>query len=166
MKTVTRFNSIRWNRPKNTRTSAGGRFWITPHLEAKRGFIQVCAEEGFCRGVPAWPLGGEPGHPLCGHYDWYRHGGRGGHLCQWQVQGGHGEDCVCHARDWDRPVPDFGGGFFLPRMTGQMGMFLGLTGHRLKGLDCLGFPSCSWPGTCWCPSSSWLYSGSSWVCHS
>ena len=40
-------------------------------------------------------------------------------------------------------VPDVGGGFFLPRMTGQMGMFLGLTGHRLKGWDCLGFPSCS-----------------------
>ena len=40
-------------------------------------------------------------------------------------------------------VPDVGGGFFLPRMTGQMGMFLGLTGQRLKGWDCLGFPSCS-----------------------
>ena len=34
-------------------------------------------------------------------------------------------------------VPDVGGGFFLPRMTGQLGMFLGLTGHRLKGWDCL-----------------------------
>jgi len=34
-------------------------------------------------------------------------------------------------------VPDVGGGYFLPRMTGQLGMFLGLTGHRLKGWDCL-----------------------------
>jgi len=34
-------------------------------------------------------------------------------------------------------VPDVGGGHFLPRMTGQLGMFLGLTGHRLKGWDCL-----------------------------
>ena len=34
-------------------------------------------------------------------------------------------------------VPDVGGGFFLPRMTGQLGTFLGLTGHRLKGWDCL-----------------------------
>ena len=33
-------------------------------------------------------------------------------------------------------VPDVGGGFFLPRMTGQMGMFLGLIRHRLKGWDC------------------------------
>ena len=34
-------------------------------------------------------------------------------------------------------VPDVGGGFFLPRLPGQLGMFLGLTGHRLKGWDCL-----------------------------
>lgn len=34
-------------------------------------------------------------------------------------------------------VPDVGGGYFLPRMTGELGMFLGLTGHRLKGWDCL-----------------------------
>jgi len=34
-------------------------------------------------------------------------------------------------------VPDVGGGYFLPRMAGQLGMFLGLTGHRLKGWDCL-----------------------------
>ena len=34
-------------------------------------------------------------------------------------------------------VPDVGGGFFLPRMKGELGMFLGLTGHRLKGWDCL-----------------------------
>ena len=33
-------------------------------------------------------------------------------------------------------VPDVGGGFFLPRLPGQLGMFLGLTGHRLKGWDC------------------------------
>lgn len=34
-------------------------------------------------------------------------------------------------------VPDVGGGYFLPRLPGQLGMFLGLTGHRLKGWDCL-----------------------------
>lgn len=37
-------------------------------------------------------------------------------------------------------VPDVGGGFFLPRLAspiGSLGMFLGLTGHRLKGEDCL-----------------------------
>jgi len=34
-------------------------------------------------------------------------------------------------------VPDVGGGYFLPRMKGELGMFLGLTGHRLKGWDCL-----------------------------
>ena len=34
-------------------------------------------------------------------------------------------------------VPDVGGGYFLPRLPGNLGMFLGLTGHRLKGWDCL-----------------------------
>jgi len=34
-------------------------------------------------------------------------------------------------------VPDVGGGYFLPRLQGHLGMFLGLTGHRLKGWDCL-----------------------------
>ena len=29
-------------------------------------------------------------------------------------------------------VPDVGGGYFLPRLQGELGMFLGLTGHRLK----------------------------------
>jgi len=33
--------------------------------------------------------------------------------------------------------PDVGGGHFLPRLTGQLGMFLALTGHRLKGRDVL-----------------------------
>lgn len=31
--------------------------------------------------------------------------------------------------------PDVGGGFFLPRMQGNLGTFLGLTGYRLKGRD-------------------------------
>ena len=31
--------------------------------------------------------------------------------------------------------PDVGGTHFLPRLTGQLGMFLGLTGHKLKGVD-------------------------------
>lgn len=34
-------------------------------------------------------------------------------------------------------VPDVGGAYFLPRLRGSLGMFLGLTGHRLKGRDCL-----------------------------
>lgn len=33
--------------------------------------------------------------------------------------------------------PDVGGSFFLPRLAGELGTFLALTGHRLKGADCL-----------------------------
>jgi enoyl-CoA hydratase len=33
--------------------------------------------------------------------------------------------------------PDVGGSFFLPRMPGALGMYLGLTGARLKAADCL-----------------------------
>ena len=33
--------------------------------------------------------------------------------------------------------PDVGGSHFLPRLPGQLGMFLGLTGTRLKAADCL-----------------------------
>ena len=36
-----RFYGIRLNRLENTCASAGGRFWKTPHLEAKKGFIRV-----------------------------------------------------------------------------------------------------------------------------
>ena len=32
--------------------------------------------------------------------------------------------------------PDVGGSFFLPRLSGELGTFLALTGHRLKGVDC------------------------------
>ncbi|XP_015115719.1 3-hydroxyisobutyryl-CoA hydrolase, mitochondrial [Diachasma alloeum] len=31
--------------------------------------------------------------------------------------------------------PDVGGTYFLPRLRGQLGFYLGLTGHRLKGVD-------------------------------
>lgn len=31
--------------------------------------------------------------------------------------------------------PDVGGGYFLPRMPGHLGAYLGLTGYRLKGRD-------------------------------
>ena len=31
--------------------------------------------------------------------------------------------------------PDVGGSFILPRLSGSLGMFLGLTGYRLKGPD-------------------------------
>ena len=33
--------------------------------------------------------------------------------------------------------PDVGGGWFLPRLPGEMGMWLALTGARLKAADCL-----------------------------
>jgi len=33
--------------------------------------------------------------------------------------------------------PDVGGGWFLPRLPGQTGLWLGLTGARLKAADCL-----------------------------
>lgn len=33
--------------------------------------------------------------------------------------------------------PDVGGGFVLPRMSGQLGIYLALTGFRLKGRDVL-----------------------------
>jgi enoyl-CoA hydratase len=33
--------------------------------------------------------------------------------------------------------PDVGGTYFLPRLPGDLGLFLGLTGHRLKAADCL-----------------------------
>lgn len=33
--------------------------------------------------------------------------------------------------------PDVGGGYFLPRLSGSAGMYLGLTGKRLKGPDCV-----------------------------
>lgn len=29
--------------------------------------------------------------------------------------------------------PDIGGSYFLPRLKGKLGLYLGLTGHRLKG---------------------------------
>lgn len=31
--------------------------------------------------------------------------------------------------------PDVGGGYFLPRLGGKLGVFLSLTGFRLKGRD-------------------------------
>jgi enoyl-CoA hydratase len=33
--------------------------------------------------------------------------------------------------------PDVGGSYFLPRLEGQLGLYLGLTGARLKAADCL-----------------------------
>lgn len=33
--------------------------------------------------------------------------------------------------------PDVGGSFFLPRLDGQLGTYLGMTGKRLNGLDVL-----------------------------
>jgi len=33
--------------------------------------------------------------------------------------------------------PDVGGGYFLPRCLGKIGMYLGLTGARIKAADCL-----------------------------
>lgn len=34
-------------------------------------------------------------------------------------------------------IPDVGGGYFMPRLPGESGMFLALTGERLKAADCL-----------------------------
>ena len=34
-------------------------------------------------------------------------------------------------------IPDVGGSYFLPRLEGELGTFLALSGHRLKGSDCL-----------------------------
>lgn len=31
--------------------------------------------------------------------------------------------------------PDVGGSHFLPRLPNNLGVFLGLTGHRLRGID-------------------------------
>lgn len=31
--------------------------------------------------------------------------------------------------------PDVGGGYFLPRLEGKLGLFLALTGFRIKGRD-------------------------------
>lgn len=36
-------------------------------------------------------------------------------------------------------VPDVGGGYFMPRLKGEAGMFLALTGTRLKAADCVAF---------------------------
>jgi enoyl-CoA hydratase/carnithine racemase len=33
--------------------------------------------------------------------------------------------------------PDVGGSHFLPRLPNNLGVFLGLTGHRLRGIDVL-----------------------------
>lgn len=46
--------------------------------------------------------------------------------------------------------PDVGGSFFLPRLPGELGMFLGLTGHRLRAADCIyaGIGDCYIPTSC------------------
>lgn len=36
---------------------------------------------------------------------------------------------------WTGLFPDVGGGYFLPRLRGRLGLFLALTGFRLKGRD-------------------------------
>ncbi len=40
--------------------------------------------------------------------------------------------------------PDVGGTWFLPRLPGQVGMWLGLTGSRLKGADTVAAGVCDW----------------------
>lgn len=39
------------------------------------------------------------------------------------------------ALPWAGLFPDVGGGYFLPRLRGKLGLFLALTGFRLKGRD-------------------------------
>mgnify|MGYP002046255416 CR=1 FL=1 len=47
--------------------------------------------------------------------------------------------------------PDVGGTYFLPRLRGQLGMYLGLTGARLRGRDVLTAQGGSYR-LCWCHS--------------
>ncbi|KAI9592641.1 ClpP/crotonase-like domain-containing protein [Syncephalis fuscata] len=49
----------------------------------------------------------------------------------------HRKDGVCHARNSIGFFPDVGGSFFLPRMDGETGTYLALTGNRLVGEDVL-----------------------------
>ncbi len=46
-------------------------------------------------------------------------------------------------------IPDVGGTYFLPRLSGELGVYLGLTGARLKAADCLyaGIADCFTPST-------------------
>lgn len=32
-------------------------------------------------------------------------------------------------------IPDVGGSYFLPRLKGKLGLYLGLTGDRLQGME-------------------------------
>lgn len=56
----------------------------------------------------------------------------------------HGSHCIATERTtFAMPetfiglFPDVGGSYFLPRLPGATGMYLGLTGRRLKGPDCV-----------------------------
>lgn len=40
-------------------------------------------------------------------------------------------------------IPDVGGGYFMPRLSGEMGMYLALTGARVKAADCLALNICN-----------------------
>jgi enoyl-CoA hydratase/carnithine racemase len=40
-------------------------------------------------------------------------------------------------------IPDVGGGYFLPRLVGEMGMYLALTGARVKAADCMALGICN-----------------------
>ena len=57
------------------------------------------------------------------------------------VHGGH--RVVCEKTIFAMPetgiglFPDVGASYFLPRLPGQLGMFLGLTGQRLRAADCV-----------------------------
>jgi enoyl-CoA hydratase/carnithine racemase len=50
--------------------------------------------------------------------------------------------------------PDVGGSYFLPRLPGQVGMYLALTGARLKTADCMSMPA--WPRISFRPPE-WTY---------
>lgn len=41
-------------------------------------------------------------------------------------------------------IPDVGGGYFMPRLNGEMGMYLALTGARVKAGDCLELNICNY----------------------
>ncbi len=40
-------------------------------------------------------------------------------------------------------IPDVGGGYFMPRLAGEMGMYLALTGARVKAGDCVAMGICN-----------------------
>jgi len=127
--------------------------------QVKMVIIEGAGEKAFCAGGDIRAITDSKGSPSQG--DFFREEYQLNHLTSTcrvpyialingiTMGGGvglsvHGRFRVCNERTvFAMPetgiglVPDVGGGHFLPRLSGQLGMFLALTGHRLKGIDCL-----------------------------